>query len=396
MATLRLPFIFVTIFLEMELQVITKVEYSVLPHDDSVFKDFEPTKSLLSRFNCICECFPKATALQLEDGRHFSYSRLDALANQIGQYLTEKFLDLLTSAEDFYETPLVAVMMSRDVGFIATILGILKSGAAYVPIDPAFPSDRQSYIISHSQCKILIADQDCYASAVKMGVTISKYFIVDSRSGQICNISNFHDEKRIRSPRNLKYNQNRLAYVLYTSGSTGKPKGVMVTEAGVANIVEWFANELDIGLDSVVLGLTTFCFDISMLEIFLPLTRGGVLVVANSSTQKDPFRLVDLIKEFKISVFQATPTTYEMMLATGWQGDANVDFLVGGEAFRPTLLPLIINTNIDTSNSNSNMGCKSLRNVYGPTETSIWSLSYTLPRDLVSLQRVTVSRNLST
>ena len=170
----------------------------------------------------------------------------------------------------------------------------------------------------------------------------------------------------------------------------------MVTEAGVANIVEWFANELDIGLDSVVLGLTTFCFDISMLEIFLPLTRGGVLVVANSSTQKDPFRLVDLIKEFKISVFQATPTTYEMMLATGWQGDANVDFLVGGEAFRPTLLPLIINTNIDTSNSNSNMGCKSLRNVYGPTETSIWSLSYTLPRDLVSLQRVTVSRNLST
>jgi len=109
--------------------------------------------------------------------------------------------------------------------------------------------------------------------------------------------------------------------------------------------------------------------------VFLPLTRGGLLVMADSSTQKDPFRLLDLMDAFQVTVFQATPTTYEMMLATGWKGDPRIDFLVGGEAFRPSLLPIA---------DKAGGRCKSLRNVYGPTETTIWSLSYTVPQDLAT------------
>jgi surfactin family lipopeptide synthetase A len=121
-----------------------------------------------------------------------------------------------------------------------------------------------------------------------------------------------------------------------------------------------------VGPHSRVLALTTFCFDISVLEMFLPLFRGGALVLAEQATQKNPFRLLDVIKNTGVTVMQATPTTFEMLLATGWKGDHSIDFLIGGEAFRPTLLPLVGN-------------CKSIRNVYGPTETTIWSSSYTLP-----------------
>ena len=144
----------------------------------------------------------------------------------------------------------------------------------------------------------------------------------------------------------------------------------MVYQKSVVNTVNWFADQLQVTPESRVLGLTTFCFDISVLEVFLPLTRGATLVLAETTTQKDPFTLADLITDKKITVVQATPTTYEMLLASGWGGDMSIDFLVGGEAFRSTILPLTQN-------------CRSMRNVYGPTETTIWSSSYTITKTFV-------------
>ncbi len=119
-----------------------------------------------------------------------------------------------------------------------------------------------------------------------------------------------------------------VVFVCEKQQSTGKPKGVMVREEGVVNVVHWFADQLRLDHHSKVLGLTTVCFDISVLEIFMPLTRGASLVLVKSRTQKDPFRLLDMIKKHAVNVVQATPTTYEMMLATGWTGDTSIDFLV--------------------------------------------------------------------
>ena len=311
-------------------------------------------------------------ALKLENGNSFNFLEIDSLAKKIQMCLQQQ----IEIIDDGVGTPLVAVMMTRGLGFIVTILAVLKAGAAYVPVDPAFPPDRQSYIFSHSKCQLLVADHDSYLSALNLGAELPKYVIVDTKTGEVdFGVShilrrNEIDWTQIKTLTSVVPTDESLAYVLYTSGSTGKPKGVMVKQLGVANIVEWFANELNIGSDSIVMGLTTFCFDISVLEIFLPLTRGGLLIMANSSTQKDPFRLIELMNEFKVTVFQATPATYEMMLATGWQGSDSVDFLVGGEAFRSGLLPLV---------DKSSGRCRSVRNVYGPTETTIWSLSYTVP-----------------
>ena len=145
----------------------------------------------------------------------------------------------------------------------------------------------------------------------------------------------------------------------------------MVTQVGLANIIKYFSDALLVSPDRVVLALTTFCFDISMLEIFIALTRGASLVLALGCTQKDPFQIIQLIENFKVTIFQATPTTYEMLLATGWTGDSSIDFLIGGEAFRPSVLPIANN-------------CASMRNVYGPTETSIWSSSFTIRKDVLA------------
>jgi non-ribosomal peptide synthetase component F len=234
-------------------------------------------------------------------------------------------------------TPLIGIMMDRGISFIISILGILKAGCAYVPIDPTFPPDRQIHIFSHSKCQILFVDDASYDNIQCLGVNLPHIFRMDSNynlnvESEIMdqNVSN-HEiiiDTTYEKTNNAKIDNNGLAYVLYTSGSTGKPKGVMVKHVGVYNIINWFANKLNIGPNSRVMGLTTFCFDISVLEMFLPLTRGGELVLAKSATQKDPFTLLSLIESRKVSVFQATPTTYEMMLATGWKGDPNVDFLV--------------------------------------------------------------------
>lgn len=151
-------------------------------------------------------------------------------------------------------------------------------------------------------------------------------------------------------------------------------------QAGVLNTLDWFSKELGVNADSKVLGLTTFCFDISVLEIFLPLTNGATLFLLPSSAQKNPYRIVEYIIKSKITLVQATPTTFEMLLSTGWKGDISIDFLVGGEAFRPSILPIAQNA-------------KSLRNVYGPTETTIWSSSFLLPRNFLEESVEMTSKN---
>jgi len=329
-------------------------------------RPFTALDLVIDEFEKVVSKNPNNIAITVEDGRQTSYGELNNAANRISSVLYHIISDKNENIDNNI-TPLICVMFDRDVGFFAAILGILKAEAAYVPVDPSFPPDRQSYIFSHSKCELLIADQVSYNQAIQLGVNISSCIIVDKKTGHIIEYINIKQviDTGILVNRIRKRDINSLAYVLYTSGSTGKPKGVMVKQVGVSNVVKWFSNELNVDAQKVILGLTTFCFDISVLEYFLALTNGATLVVVNSSTQKDPHRLIDIINESGVNILQATPTTYEMMLIYGWEGDASIDMLVGGEAFRPKLLKLVDN-------------CRSLRNVYGPTETTIWSSSYNL------------------
>ena len=341
--------------------------------------------SLISRFEAQVARNPTHVALTVEDGRTWTYAELDRLAAELSRYIafTMDSIEVGNGDAGDNDTPLVCLMLNRDVGAIAAMLGVLKAGVAYVPVDPAFPPDRQSYIFKHSRCGLAVLDEDCVGRARALGVDLPPTIVVASREGTVAPPAKQvlalpspevrPDSAAIAARRagSLAREDGGLAYVLYTSGSTGNPKGVMVKQRGVVNIVDWFAHELDMAPGKRVLGLTTFCFDISVLEVYMPLLHGATLVLAFSSTQKDTFRLIEVLEEYRVDVLQATPTAFEMLLAAGWSGDAKVDLLVGGEAFRPSLLPLVA-------------GSRSVRNVYGPTETTIWSSSYTLPRDIAS------------
>jgi len=270
-------------------------------------------------FHESCQKNSHRRAVILEDGNvKYTYSELNYMASNLEITLRHiLYAEEKSFSFDDCINRTVSLMTERNVAMIVAILAILKAGASYVPVDPSFPPDRQAHIFSHSKSKLLLVDSESYEKALALGVTLPPVVVIHPSTGEIVKkpdiISNVFDAPQYivkRSPRDM-------AYVLYTSGSTGKPKGVMVTHEGVVNIVNWFADELKVDSNSVVLGLTTFCFDISVLEMFMPLFRGATLVIASSSTQKDPFHLLDVIHDRKVTVMQATPTTYEMMLATG-------------------------------------------------------------------------------
>jgi len=322
---------------------------------------------VIDRFEKAVLDYPNNTALLLEDGREITYEELNNVANIIGQMIYKK----VTIVNSSVLTPLVCVMFNRDIAFFAAILGILKAECAYVPIDPSFASDRQSYIFSHSKCELLLTDQESYDQANQLNVILpASCIIIDSKTGSIKEFINTgnQEEKQIDIIR--KNNLESLAYILYTSGSTGKPKGVMVKQTSVSNFIDWVTSELKTNSKKIVLALTTFCFDVSISEIFQALTMGATLVVALSTTQKNPYRLIELINETGITVMHATPSTFEMMFVTGWDGNSSIDFLVAGEAFRPSLFKLVYN-------------CSSIRNAYGPSETTTYSSSFTLTKNFV-------------
>ena len=331
---------------------------------------------VLDKFEAVARLQPEAPAIALEDRRICSYGQLDRMATHISR-VVRLMMSQSPPLEAFDDgkinTPLVALMMNRDVAFIASMLGVLKAEAGYVPVDPTFPSDRQSYIFEQSKCMCLVIDTENYQAALDLGVTLPKNVVrIDSKTCEILDpVLREEDLPAPVSGSSRVNDADSLAYILYTSGSTGRPKGVMVKNVGVMNQIDWFAADLQSGPHTRVLGLATFCFDISVLEMYLPLTRGGLLMLAVASTQKDPFRIAELIQEHQLNFFQATPTTYDMLFAIGWAGDPNVDFLVGGEAFRPSLIKAVRN-------------CHSFRNVYGPTETTVWASGFVVPKDFTA------------
>jgi amino acid adenylation domain-containing protein len=335
---------------------------------------------VVQRVEEIAVKFPHNIAIIQEDTmEQISFGELMSRAKLLNEILVHAIvlsaMNLVVDLESENMNPLISIMMDRGIGIIVGMLAILKAGAAYVPVDPTFPKSRQEYIIEHSKSTIVVVDSVNFSNLKEMSANMDSMpliIVIDTNTGLIDT-----QKTSIKLYQNISQSKNCLAsglasgdqlqYILYTSGSTGKPKGVMVKNKGVLNCVEFFTQELKMNPSDKVLGLTTYCFDISVLETFMPLTSGATLVIASMKTQKNPYKIIKLLDKLKITVMQATPTTYEMMISTGtWSGSNDITFLVGGEAFRPTISCLATN-------------CKALYNVYGPTETTIWSSYYKFP-----------------
>ncbi|AXB58529.1 polyketide synthase [Flavobacterium fluviale] len=298
-----------------------------------------PSSPLHELFTEQAKVSPNSIALEFENQK-ISYNELDKMVNQIANYF---------SFQGLSSGQIVAVSMERGSNLIASLLAILQCGAAYLPLDPKFPSERLEFMLKDSEASFLLTTKALSDSLPKC----SKNIIIEE---VLTSINQYP-----ALPLSAVVSNKAAAYMMYTSGSTGKPKGVTVTHKNLVNFLFSMAIEPGIKAEDKLLSITTISFDIAGLELFLPLIRGAAVVFADYETTRDGQLLLNLLNKKEITIMQATPTTWQMLLDSGWEKPLALKALCGGEA-----LPLNLARQLTQR-------CDSLWNMYGPTETTIWS-----------------------
>ncbi|MBR0552699.1 non-ribosomal peptide synthetase [Stakelama marina] len=270
-------------------------------------------------------------------GESVSYAALDARADAIAAALRGAGLGT---------GDLIGICLDRSPDMVAALLGVHRIGAAYLPLDPDFPAARLDYIVGDAGVAALLTERAL--DIVFPGCT-PRRLLVD-------------DIGEVQGPvPTIETAPTDLAYVLYTSGSTGNPKGVEISHGALINLLDSFRREPGFTAADSMLAVTTLSFDIAGLELFLPLISGGELILASRETTKDPRELIALMAEASPSVMQATPATWRALVEAGWQGHPALRILCGGEAFPRDLAERLLARSGE------------VWNVYGPTETTIWS-----------------------
>lgn len=297
-------------------------------------------KCVQTQFEEVARDSPDATALRA-GGKTLTYRELNERA-----FLLARQLQL----RGVQRGDKVAIYLSRGVDLVASILAVLKAGGAYVPLDPLYPAARLRFTLEDSGASILITEQGLAASLPTGDI---KVFLLDD-----ANESQLPITSDVALP---EVEPSDLAYVIYTSGSEGKPKGVQISHGSVANVVNSIGYEIGADNSLIMLACSSISFDVANLELFLPLTLGAQLILADAEDTSDGERLAARILESKPTVMQATPTQWRVLLAGGWRGDKQVTVLCGGEPLTHELAVALRNLS------------GRLFNLYGPTETTIWS-----------------------
>ncbi|OLC28222.1 MAG: hypothetical protein AUH28_19260 [Acidobacteria bacterium 13_1_40CM_56_16] len=246
---------------------------------------------------------------------------------------------------------LVGIAVERSLDMLVGLLGILKAGGAYVPLDPSFPEDRLAHMVEDSGIRVLVTHRGLDERLRTRPELIVR---LDSDWEGIA--------KESTDPQTLAgADPERLAYVLYTSGSTGKPNGVEIQHSALINLLLSIQREPGFTSKDTMLAVTTLSFDIAGLELYLPLISGGRVVIASYDESHDPVRLIERIRDSHCTVMQATPATWRALVDASWRGSSTLKVLCGGESLPRDLARELLPR------------CRELWNVYGPTETTIWS-----------------------
>lgn len=304
---------------------------------------------------------PYAIAIETSTDK-VDYKTLNTLANRCAN-------KLLTSG--IGKGDLVGISLKRTPDLVAVILGVLKTGAGYVPLDPGFPQDRLDYMISNATPKILITEESLTErfTGAEPKLLVSQ-FIGDQNLDSAVVFKNISLDDAI--------------YVIYTSGSTGNPKGVEITHGCVANFLLSMKEIIGCNKEDKLLAVTTLSFDIAVLELFLPLISGATIFLASSTDVMDGGVLKSTLENKNITIMQATPSTWRLLLASGWRGSKKLKILCGGEAFPIDLARKLIPI------------CLDVWNMYGPTETTVWSACkrLTLDDDFITIGKPIANTSL--
>jgi amino acid adenylation domain-containing protein len=304
---------------------------------------------------------PASIAVRYQ-GDALTYAELNARANQLAQTL---------SRVGVAPEVRVGLYVERSPDVIIGILGVLKAGGAYVPLATDYPAERLEFMLRDAGVSAIVTQErmrtalpPCPGAAI---VTVDGTFEAT--------------DARRAAPPPCRAVADNLCYVMYTSGSTGRPKGVLVTHRSVVNLLEWAQQAFDVGPATRLAQVTTPSFDISVLEFFLPLIGGGQVCMVSDRDRQQGVRLGARLAETQATLMQATPSTWRSIVEEEWRPPVGFRALCGGEA-----MPVALASSLAE-------GHGEVWNLYGPTETTIWSCAYRLAPPLAG--RVPIGRPLA-
>ncbi|KTD26041.1 MULTISPECIES: amino acid adenylation domain-containing protein [Legionella] len=240
---------------------------------------------------------------------------------------------------------IIPLILERNPDIIISILAVFKMGCAFLPISPITPCSRIKFILKDTDAGLIVSNLDLDPSIVS-NITVVNPSKIGFVSGSV----------------NKPFLASDLAYVMYTSGTTGNPKGVLVEHRSMMNLFSSLISELPVEENEKFLALTDYTFDISLIELLMPLLKGGTILLTEHGSVADGFKIRQYLKKNHITCMQATPLTWEILLKQGWKNDGQMKILVGGEKFSTRLAESLM---YEKGN---------VWNMYGPTETSMWSM----------------------
>ncbi|MDT3400983.1 amino acid adenylation domain-containing protein [Mucilaginibacter terrae] len=331
------------------------VNLSVISGDKA---HIEANTNLITLFGATAKQYAHKIAVTFNQTT-LTYAQLGQKVNQLSAFLVQKGVS---------KGDIVALLLSRSAQMVVSMLAVLKAGAAYLPLDPNYPEERIAFMLEDSLAKLLLVSQPykgIYGNVVNE-------IIVEDAWTQLDNYDTNDTAAKLIG--------DDLAYIIYTSGSTGKPKGVKITHGNLINFLLSMQKVPGVNSTDRLLAITTISFDIAGLELYVPLISGAELIVADAETARDGRLLVNRITESNITVLQATPSTWQMLIDSGMQRRENLKALSGGEPLSKELANQLLTLTA------------SLWNMYGPTETTVWS---TLKQVIKGEKLITVGKPIS-
>ena len=345
-----------------DIEIITPDEKNkVLKVFNDTEVDYQMDKTVVDMFEEQVQKSPDNIAV-VSNGKKLTYKELNEKANQLANYLVNASVK---------SGDIVGIMTNRSVEMVIGLIAILKAGATYLPIDPDYPLQRISYMLDNSKSNIILVNDQTFdlieGTYNKINISLNQGLYNDLKKDNL----------------NLKILPDQLMYLIYTSGSTGNPKGVMLTHKNVHNFIVGMMQHIDFNSNKTMVSLTTICFDIFGLELWCSLTNGLKVVIANEFEQKDASAFNRLCLNNNVTMMQTTPSRFLAFLEDSSCLDYlknMTDILVGGESLPENLLVKL-----------KHLSSANIYNMYGPTETTIWSTM----KDLTKNSNITIGKPIA-
>lgn len=292
---------------------------------------------------------PKNIALEF-GCQQLTYCELENLTNKISNKIRTTYK--LYCGKEINPDTIIGICLERSLNLVIGIISILKAGAAFVAISQHAPKERNSYIVFDTKMRFIVTDSN--TKHIKFKNNIYNFCIDESKK------INLNDNK-VTYTSHKKFDS--LAYLSYTSGSTGMPKGVMIEHKSVVNLLFAMQTQFSLTIKDRFLATTTLGFDIAILELFLPIVTGATVIISPEISLLSANDITSILRKNKITIMQATPVIWDMISDSNWKPNKNFKLLCGGEALTQPLANKLF----------KNLGIKNIFNLYGPTETTIWS-----------------------